>query len=324
MTSWKSEALEEVENIFQKIYKAKDRWESFTKQLTELLLTETNAAQKAALKEMIGYISANEGYVTDQEMAESINILASRLGSNLAEKLRDDVSKFQLKSYKLAQTDLGLEFNFNQVDLKALKWLEQDQMFWIGDHFDSQLREKLMQLSAESLNGQLGRKQTIELLTESFKGEFKKSKNYWSGLSDHIITRSREFGRTEGYVKARVVSFKIVAVIDKRTSKICRYMHNRIIKVSDAVEQRNALMNAKNPEDVKKIAPWLSDKQATKKVMGKSTSWIVNKLNLCLPPYHFKCRTRTVVAYDNETEELIIDTVDSIKKFFRINKKNSL
>jgi hypothetical protein len=57
-------------------------------------------------------------------------------------------------------------------------------------------------------------------------------------------------------------------------------------------------MNAKTPEETKKIAPWLGKKEIEQKVSGIET----NKLpkGIALPPYHFRCRTRTVTAYKNE------------------------
>ncbi len=67
-------------------------------------------------------------------------------------------------------------------------------------------------------------------------------------------------------------------------------MHGRIISVEEAVALRDALINAKDPEEVKQIAPWRKPEE----IEGKPTRKLPK--GMALPPYHFNCRTRTVMA----------------------------
>lgn len=299
MNNWKADAIEEIDQIFDWLYKADNRWDRLAKQLTDLLLTKVDEIQKEAINDFIRYIKANEGTITEIEVNEGINLLENKLGKKLAEKLREDVVTYQMESYKLAQTDLGLQFQYSQVDLKALAWLEKDQMYWIGDYYNSQLRDKLLDAGKNSLQHQYDRENSGNLLKEKFINEFEKSQSYWEGLSDHIITRSREFGRTEGYVKAGIKYLRIDAIMDSRTSIICREMNGRIILVSKAVKLRDRLMNASKPEDTKRIAPWLTNKQVMKLVVGVKTEEIPEGLEM--PPYHFRCRTRTTAFFENDS-----------------------
>ncbi len=108
-------------------------------------------------------------------------------------------------------------------------------------------------------------------------------------FANHVVTRSRESGRVDGYERAGVEYLQIRAVLDHRTSCICRNLHGRIIEVDKARRLRARLMDAKSPEDVKEIAPWVP----CDGVKGKRSSELPE--HLALPPYHFGCRTRTVV-----------------------------
>ena len=69
----------------------------------------------------------------------------------------------------------------------------------------------------------------------------------------------------------------------------CREMNGRIIPVSRGIGQRDMLMAAEDPEDVKTISPWLSLDQ----IEGKSTKSVMDN-GMIMPPYHFHCRTTVV------------------------------
>jgi hypothetical protein len=66
-------------------------------------------------------------------------------------------------------------------------------------------------------------------------------------------------------------------------------MNGRIIPVSRCVDQRDELMAAKDPEDVKTISPWVS----AESIKGKSIGSIMDK-GVIMPPLHFHCRSTMV------------------------------
>lgn len=296
---WQCEAIDEIDGILSFLLK-KDKWQIITDQLADMLLTKLSETEKDAINDAIRYIAAGKGSLTDSEISIVLKNLETRLTSGLEAKLNEEIANFQLRTYEASQAEIakeaGVKFQFNQTDLRALKWLHEDQMYWIGQYYDDQLRDKLTEGVNSVLTDGLSRDEAGTAMADIFAGQFAKARSYWEGLSDHIVTRSREFGRTEAYVKADVKEYKIVAVIDRRTSKICREMDGRIIPVDKAVELRDRLMSAKNPESVKKIAPWLTDKQVDKKVAGVATDDLPD--GLALPPYHWRCRTRTVAVFN--------------------------
>lgn len=99
--------------------------------------------------------------------------------------------------------------------------------------------------------------------------------------------------------RARGISkYRIDAVIDDRTTEICRNMNGRTFEVEFAFTKTQTLLNTTNPTDQKKLAPFpeldqireLSD--AELQARGHDT-----------PPFHFLCRS-VVTMIDNiqETE----------------------
>ncbi len=105
-----------------------------------------------------------------------------------------------------------------------------------------------------------------------------RSSHYWQGLAEHTALRVREFGRLQGYkkAKARYLSFPTRAGIhyniqDDRTSDICRALaaQDRVYPLNDALEvmdnlmaldtKSNSLDDAR--EYIKALAPWIKDDQ---------------------------------------------------------------
>ena len=96
-------------------------------------------------------------------------------------------------------------------------------------------------------------------------------------------TRARSFGTVEGLVHGGIERLEIVAVMDERTSDICRELNGRIIDVADAVAVRDRLLDAESPEDVKLVTPWISADAA-----AASSSKDLAAQGVALPSFHFQ------------------------------------
>jgi len=291
------EAIKEIDEILS-ILSKESKWDIMANKISNLLLTEITDLQKKGINEFISFVASGEGKVTQKEVNKGLKKLGKLLGNSVAEKLSEPIQNFQTKAYKTGFEEVGSSLKFNQADQEALIWLSTDQNYWIGEHYNSQLKEKMLNSAKEIVDQSLDRKEAAKLFRDVFEENFRKSNNYWESLGDHIVTRSREFGRTSAYEKAEIEYIKIDAVLDERTSDICRHMDGRIISVKKLIKQRDDLMNAKTPEETKKIAPWLSKKEIETKVIGVETEKLPK--GLAMPPYHFRCRTRTVIAYSDE------------------------
>lgn len=297
------ECVYEIEDILSFLSKDKDKWVGLANRMTKLLTLKFNKEKKEAIRDAIRFLAQGKDKITKEEFDIVRKELETKLGKNLAEVFRKDVVKIQLESYTKGHTDAGIQFEFNTVDKKALHWLfEKDvKQFWIGESYTESLNETLSKAAAEVMKAGLGRDEAGKYFESILGDEFEKTNSYWELLSDHIVTRAREFGRTSSYEKAGIEYLKIVAVIDERTSAICKFLNGKIIKVSKVVEQRNKLLKAETIEQVKKLAPWYTDKQVAA-FGNKYAKANEAPKDIGLPPYHGRCRTTTVIAYAEEIE----------------------
>lgn len=178
----------------------------------------------------------------------------------------------------------------NLVDVRADAWARRDGMYWIGEHFNKKISGVMRDKIPEFIQSGTGRVEAGKQLEALFGETYERNKSYWTGLAATAINRSRCFGAVAGYEEAGVESYEIVAMMDERTSPICRFMNGKVFYVKDAVNVRDAIINAKKPADVKTSHPWLPFK-----VAQNMSNEELAAAGFVVPPFHFHCRTTMVV-----------------------------
>jgi hypothetical protein len=287
-----------------------DKYDKLVQKLANLMVNAWDEQVKEYYKNALRKILAGRNKLTQRDINKILKQLKANLGADMKVVMTEDVTSFILDIYRTAQKEIiamvGGSIAFNLADKKAIKWLGENTLYWIGEYYSQNISESIGKITAAAVEEGLDRSATADLLRKYFTSEefANKSKSYWEGLSNHVVTRGREFGHTESYVKAKVTYVRFVAVMDHRTSPICQEMNGKIIPVSWMVETRDKLINAKTPEESKEIAPWLSEEEIKDQVIDKPTTEIPH--HLCMPPLHWRCRSRTVrstkEAWDNQTE----------------------
>jgi len=292
--------LEEIDGLLGDlgILKA-DYTDDLVVQIRDLLFGHLNAIQKQTVEDAIRELSkANPERLTKADYARVKKVVESSLGVGIDDALKEKVLTSVDEVYARGQEAvLGFRPTFRTIDTKAVNWLQEDCVYWIGNHYENNVRDRLLSTAQEIIGSGIGRSDAAKLMEASFGDEFVRSQVYWDGLANHVVTRGREFGSVSGYEVGGIKKYKVLAYIDQRTSDICRQMNGRIIEVAKASELRGSLMNASKPESVKEIAPWVKGKD----IKGKKSKDL--PVGMSLPPYHFKCRTTTIAVSDDTEEE---------------------
>lgn len=293
----------------------KDKYDRLAAELQDVLLLGWNQATKDAINEVIRAIKGREKFSREalNRMSRELSI---RLGLRFANRIAAPLLEIETATYEVGMKDIiKIKPTFHLVDQRALEMLQRHNIFWVREFFDRQLGEQVEELGRQVIEQGLTREQAGQLYIDAFKGRFQSySWRYWQGYSNHVVTRSREMGRIEGYVRAGVEFYEVRAVLDYRTTDICREMHGRIIPVKNGVALRDKLIAAESPEEVKEIAPWMKPEQ----VRGKKSSRL--NIGLALPPYHFNCRSRTVIWHP-PAEAYRVDELEYGKDLSRNEKK---
>jgi hypothetical protein len=141
-----------------------------------------------------------------------------------------------------------------------------------------------------------------------------------------FIGNGRSYSQMSNYAEAGITRYLIEAVLDERTTEICRYLHGKVFEVGDALRRFDALDRLTRPEDVKDVQPWVretTDSESGRRVLyvsrggvrtpivevtrsgvgavddrGEHGRAVTNRelmdLGVGFPPYHGLCRTTTV------------------------------
>ena len=200
------------------------------------------------------------------------------------------------------KTSIGL---WGIEDQHLSSTIQKQQLFWIGNHFEADVRQNF----ADTLSKAIEQGYTKEMLADTLKDEFNdlanRSSHYWQGLAEHTALRIREFGRLQGYKKAKARYYKLVVILDDRTSDICRALaaQDKTYPLNDALEVMDNLMaldtKSSSLEDareyIKALAPWVKDDQI--EYDSEMNPVGVSGAHTPFPPFHWKCRTSTTIGY---------------------------
>lgn len=247
-------------------------------------------ARKAGAKKASGKTSASLSYQTP----------------NFSQELPAAITKA-----KRRENNPKLENSFALLDTAAIADLEQESAIWIGSHYEKNVRSLVRSsVTPSTLKGLSERKAGEAVKTaisESLKhvstpGGFRGTDiQYFEGLAANTVTNARVRGQVRSFQEYEVTRLVIVNPNDSRTSLICQHMSGKEFYVSQAVEQMDSLIGVYNPKDVKRLHPWMSFKEM---LAVSPKAGLVNDRDaralaasgICLPPYHFRCRTTVDIS----------------------------
>jgi len=261
-------------------------------ELAELLLVEWGSGSEESVDKAVDLLTSKGGALTEKEVAGLLKVIDDSLAGGFVANVEKGLPDILTKAYKRAKKEAARKLAMAEIDKKATTWLAEHHIYWVGGYFDKHLSDELKAHVIEGMKEGLGRAEIGRQLKEFFEdypGIANRPDVYWRGLAANGINRSRQFGHVQGYVDLGVKELEVIAVMDERTSPICRQMNGKIIPVAECAAQRDALMGIDDPELVKELSPWVSAKE----IEGKSVKQI-NDMGVVMPPYHFHCRTELV------------------------------
>lgn len=260
---------------------------------------------------------------------KSIALFSEKLGIKLAKPLtKNQVDAIQIQiqkiysiSKKAASKQAKISFNFAQADADAVALINRQQVFWVGDFYDAHLSSRIQAVAKDVLLEQgFDRKEAGRVLEDAVSKEFGLSGDgrskfapkvparyagnpslYFDAVVSTAAHQSRTFGKVSAFNDAGVQTIRLVNPLDRRTGVICQQLAGQVFTTEIAVDHMNGVLGAKDPSDIKTIAPWLSGSQIESILSGTQVgspdaSARLSKAGLMLPPFHAFCRTEPVVV----------------------------
>jgi len=223
---------------------------------------------------------------------------------------------------------LGIAADFNALDRRVVDHLRTAQTTYVRDEYGRRHQafgERARTLVADGLESGLGRDDIagdLETAAQTIlagRGTF-----YWEVIAGSFVSQGRSFAQLSAYAEAGIERYLIEAILDERTTEVCRFLHGTSFTVGSGLRTFERL--EANPESVPDLAPWVrevTDPESGRKVLfvesggqrtavaevtrsgfgarddrgdfGRSlTEQQLLDLGISFPPYHGLCRTTTV------------------------------
>ena len=268
--------------------------------------TETARSARIAIK-MLSDLPASEKF-SQRHINQMEKIINVHLGDDFAATVNSATQKFSERCLRLgfedAKIDAGMNISWGFAEQSLSSIIQKQNVFWVGNHFNADVSQKFKDTLHTAISEGYTKAQLSSLLKTQFGDILKQGGHYFNGLAQHTGLRVREFGRLSGYEKAGASGYRLIVIMDDRTSDICRALHheNRVYPLAESLDVRDQLMEIdmrpnnldKARDQIKTIAPWVANNNvvynAKEKPIGVSGAYTP------FPPFHWQCRTTTEIV----------------------------
>ncbi len=208
-------------------------------------------------------------WYNQQSYENFISQIQTQYGTEWAEEIRGESEKMITQMYHSSQTLTSNQFKYssvgldNIVDKPVIDVLEKQNNFWLKDAPSKTIGPQINSKSVQLINQGYGQKELKEELKNSIGGMINRSDWYWNVLSADVMNRARNFATINEFHKIGFEVYELVAVLDERTTEICRYMNGRVFTVEKARELIQETIDAGVPssdfqiDKLKNIRPWV-------------------------------------------------------------------
>lgn len=251
--------------------------------------------------------------------------LARTAGFKKAKGLTDEPLTYDTPSAESITKAVDAEFQvvFDLVDEAAVESLQNNNLFWIGEHYSKNVSTAVSETASETLiqagasrkeaAAEMIKSMTKALSTLYVPGGFAgTAHSYAEGLVANAMTTARVQGQIRSFTNVGITTYEIANPEDERTCPVCGHMAGKVFTTKSANDQIELVQTAASPSTVQSVHPWLSVTEMlaispTPGSAGVADSQALAKAGFNLPPFHFRCRCTVDVSEASESFEALAD-----------------
>ncbi len=175
----------------------------------------------------------------------------------------------------------------------AMKWFEAAQNYDYGAVYND-FRDDMRQAVLDELEGKGSGKSVREKAIAAAKAAGKtltddEAQNRYRLVVSNAVNKARNFAQVLSMQELGFQELEIVAIMDQKTSAICRSMNGRRVRVETMATFVQDVLDT-DPSDVVSKFPW------PKTMPQGKTQQVISSIACKMPPYHGRCRTTVVVG----------------------------
>jgi len=157
--------------------------------------------------------------------------------------------------------DLDILTSLSLVDEAVIDFAQRSQAAFLRNEFGQRqiaFANQAREIVASGLRRGLDpRAMGRELEQGLSAAALKRSSCYYRNVASIWANRARSYGLLRGMDRGGIAFYRFVAVMDRRTTEQCRFMHNRQFSVARGLEQFQQVADSQ-PEDISEIMPFMA------------------------------------------------------------------
>lgn len=315
-----------------------------SRQLEQAVASLSGRAEADALREALDVLDVDWASMKpgarDRVVAAAKAALA-KPAKTVAPKVEETFTVFGQRIVGATKTDakrrykLDISTDLDATDEKVIVDAGSSQANFVRDAFGTRseaLSTRVRGVVSAGLEEGLGSGDITARIKDHLGEEAKaRSDAYWGMVAMTFANRARTYGNLAGYAGAGIDYFHFEAVMDERTSVVCRLMHGRRFQVARALDRYKQVERSKDPEAVYDLQPWLrvSDGQVVYDAGGKTRrvanlgedggfSKVMSNAKLeaagiTTPPLHGNCRSTIIPDETGDAEEVSVSVPEQLK-----------
>lgn len=170
---------------------------------------------------------------------------------------------------------LPIAMELSDRDEIMLRFVKESQTNFITDEYRRRsisLSKRARRIVEAGMREGLSRDQLTRLLAKDVQLLLTgRSKHYFDVVSRIFVNRGRTLSSLLSYDEGGVKRYEFVAVLDSRTSDICRFMHGKTWDVGPELDRFEEATRLRDPEKIRDLSPFV---QRGKDAEGKNILYI--------------------------------------------------
>jgi SPP1 gp7 family putative phage head morphogenesis protein len=156
---------------------------------------------------------------------------------------------------------LTIAADFNALDRRIVSHLVSSEANFVRDEYGRRqvaLGLRAREVVAAGLEAGLGREDiTRDLARVAGSTLTTRSPFYWEVVAGSFIGRGRSCAQLSAFAEAGIERYRIEAVLDERTTPVCRFLHGKVFSVGSGLRTFERVET--NPSALKDITPWVRE-----------------------------------------------------------------
>jgi len=225
---------------------------------------------------------------------ETIGVMRSEVTRVFPRRVTPQLNEAVEMTYRIGQREVNAG-GISQAGRESINMMNNTSAFWVDNHWERHVQDRIRGVGGDVIEEGLGAFRGGRRFAESSLGqEFGKSQSYWELMSNSVTTRTRELSHIDGFVQRGVEEVEINAVLDSRTSCVCRTLDGTRFDTETLASFKEEMMDADSPEDItNNVSPWLPcSRVQSLKSQGPEA---LADAGVVSPPFHGHCRSTLTV-----------------------------